>query len=64
MDLCFHGYHHERAGSLPLSPPLFQLAADYRAPFHHYSNNERGLRGQRIFVFLFHLPKMDNRLLL
>lgn len=64
MDLCFHGSHYERAGSLPLSPPLFQLAADYKALFHHYSNNERGLRGQRIFVSVFHLVKMDNTLLL
>lgn len=64
MDLCFHGYHSRSAGGLPLSPALLELAADYRAIFHHYSNNECGLRGQRIFVSLFHLLKMDKRLLL
>lgn len=48
----------------PYLPPLFQLAADYKALFHHYSNNECGLRGQRIFVSVFHLVKMDNILLL
>ncbi len=40
------------AKSVALSLPLFQLAADYRAIFHHNSNNEWGLRGQCIFVSL------------
>lgn len=54
------GYHSECAGCLLLSPPLFQLVADYRGIFHHYSNNEQGP------VHLcpsINLSKMDIRLL-